>query len=219
MSGLGALYEIDLKKIIALSTLRQLGVIIIILSVGKLEITFFHLVSHAIFKAILFLCAGVVIHNLNGRQDLRYLNLMWKLSPVISIIIILGSFSLIGLPFLRGFYSKDLILEYLYLINNSLFLLIIIILRTMFTVIYSFRLFYFLVLKRGVIISYLNYKDLNGIIYPMMFISLIVVFLGSFFNWRVFFFPVFLNLNFKVKILNLFLIILGIYIFINQFFF
>jgi NADH-ubiquinone oxidoreductase chain 5 len=63
ISGLGANYEIDLKKIIALSTLSQLGIIIFILSLGQYEIAFFHLVSHAIFKSLLFLCAGYYIHN------------------------------------------------------------------------------------------------------------------------------------------------------------
>lgn len=71
ISGLGANYEIDLKKIIALSTLRQLGLIIRILSLGFIKLAFFHLLTHALFKALLFLCAGIFIHRLINFQDIR----------------------------------------------------------------------------------------------------------------------------------------------------
>jgi len=71
MAGLAALFEIDIKKIIALSTLSQLGVMIIILGGGFVSLSFFHLVSHAYFKAILFICAGILIHNIKDYQDIR----------------------------------------------------------------------------------------------------------------------------------------------------
>lgn len=71
MAGLGANYEMDLKKIIALSTLRQLGLIMGILSLGFYKMAFFHLLTHALFKALLFLCAGVLIHNIINFQDIR----------------------------------------------------------------------------------------------------------------------------------------------------
>merc|ERR1712042_77625 len=71
MSGLGANFEYDLKKIIALSTLSQLGVIIRVLRIGLKELAFFHLVTHALFKALLFICAGAVIHNIKNYQDIR----------------------------------------------------------------------------------------------------------------------------------------------------
>jgi NADH-ubiquinone oxidoreductase chain 5 len=71
ISGLGANFEIDLKKIIALSTLSQLGLIIGTLSLGFYKLAFFHLLTHALFKALLFLCAGTLIHNLNNFQDIR----------------------------------------------------------------------------------------------------------------------------------------------------
>merc|ERR1711952_394443 len=83
IAGITAIIEIDIKKIIALSTLRQLGIIMLILGSGNPILSFFHLISHAFFKAILFICAGMIIANIR----------------------------LCGLPFLRGFYSKDLIIE------------------------------------------------------------------------------------------------------------
>merc|ERR1719153_1949187 len=103
MAGLGANFEYDLKKIIALSTLRQLGVIIRILSLGFANLAFFHLLSHALFKALLFICAGAVIHNIKDYQDIQI--------PLTTFCINLANLALCGTPFLAGFYSKDLILE------------------------------------------------------------------------------------------------------------
>jgi len=82
ISGLGANFEFDLKKIIALSTLSQLGLIIRILSLGRYYLAFFHLLIHALFKALLFICAGNIIHNLNDCQDIRYMGGLIKLIPL-----------------------------------------------------------------------------------------------------------------------------------------
>jgi len=111
MSGLGANFETDLKKIIALSTLRQLGVIIIALSLGLVELAYFHLLMHALFKSLLFLCAGVYIHGYGDKQDIRTLGGVMESSPLTSFYFIGCSLALCGFPFISGFYSKDLILE------------------------------------------------------------------------------------------------------------
>ena len=111
MSGLGANFEIDLKKIIALSTLRQLGVIIMALSLGLVELAYFHLLIHALFKSLLFLCAGVYIHGYGDKQDIRSLGGILECSPLVSFYFLGCSLALCGFPFLSGFYSKDLILE------------------------------------------------------------------------------------------------------------
>jgi len=111
ISGLGANFEIDLKKIIALSTLRQLGLIIRILSLGFYKITFFHLLTHALFKALLFLCAGSFIHNMINFQDIRLFGNFFNQMPLTSICFNISRLALCGIPFLAGFYSKDLILE------------------------------------------------------------------------------------------------------------
>merc|ERR1712152_104487 len=128
----------DIKKIIALSTLRQLGVIIIILGIGNPILSFFHLISHAFFKAMLFICAGIIIHNIKDYQDIRkigfsYINIHFCIS-----IIIIANISLCGLPFLRGFYSKDFIIEIILIKGKNIFFLIIF--GTILTVIYSCRL-------------------------------------------------------------------------------
>merc|ERR1712095_98262 len=131
--------EIDIKKIIALSTLRQLGIIILTLGIGNPILSYFHLLSHAFFKAILFICAGIVIHNIKDYQDIRKIGLGYRnLNFCISIMLI-ANISLCGLPFLSGFYSKDLIIEII-IKGKNLFLFIRFIFGTILTVIYSCRL-------------------------------------------------------------------------------
>jgi len=111
MSGLVANFEYDLKKIVALSTLSQLGVIIFSISLGIYDLAFFHLITHALFKAILFLCAGVLIHGVGGSQDVRFTGGLIKSFPLVGVCINLANLSLCGLPFISGFYSKDIIVE------------------------------------------------------------------------------------------------------------
>lgn len=111
ISGLVAVYEYDLKKVIALSTLRQLGVIIFSISLGLFKVAFFHLIIHALFKAILFLCAGVMIHGVGGSQDIRHYGNQIRNYPIIRACLNIANLSLCGVPFISGFYSKDLIVE------------------------------------------------------------------------------------------------------------
>ena len=111
IAGLSALTECDLKKVIALSTLRQLGVIIARLGLGAPNLAFFHLITHALFKALLFICAGAIIHFSYHRQDLRNVGNLAPQLPITISALLIANISLCGLPFLSGFYSKDLILE------------------------------------------------------------------------------------------------------------
>merc|ERR1712173_53615 len=111
MAGCVAMLEIDIKKVIALSTLSQLGIIIIVIGAGAPILAYFHLLSHAFFKAILFICAGMIIHNIKDYQDIRKIGLTTIFMPIITSVILVANISLCGLPFLRGFYSKDVILE------------------------------------------------------------------------------------------------------------
>merc|ERR550539_386922 len=100
--------EIDIKKIIALSTLSQLGIIILILGIGNPILSFFHLLSHAFFKAILFICAGIIIHNIKDYQDIRKIGIRYNnLNYCISIIIV-ANIRLCGLPFFKRVLFKRL---------------------------------------------------------------------------------------------------------------
>jgi len=112
IAGIGACAESDLKKVVALRTLSQLGVIIISLGALEKSYCFFHLISHACFKALLFICVGACIHSVYGTQDYRRFN---KLSSTlyVSLFASVANISLIGFLFTSGFYSKDIILEVL----------------------------------------------------------------------------------------------------------
>lgn len=111
IAGFRACFEVDFKKVIALSTLSQLGVIIFSLRLGYYMLAFFHLMSHAFFKALIFISVGRVIHSLKDFQELRDIGGLWLRMPLTRGSLVLSSISLIGLPFLSGFYSKDLIVE------------------------------------------------------------------------------------------------------------
>jgi len=108
------LVQNDLKKVIAFSTTSQLGYMIFVCGLSCYDISFFHLINHAFFKALLFLSAGSVIHAMSGEQDMRKLGGLIKLLPVTYIMMLVGSLALAGFPYLSGFYSKDLILEIAY---------------------------------------------------------------------------------------------------------
>lgn len=111
MAGLAAFLEVDLKKVIAYSTLSQLGVIVMGLGLGSPLLVFIHLLSHALFKALMFVCAGVFIHYHNHRQDFRLIGGLGYMFPVTQLGIVFANLALCGFPFLSGFYSKDPIYE------------------------------------------------------------------------------------------------------------
>nr|YP_009059455.1 NADH dehydrogenase subunit 5 [Aliger gigas]AIN37251.1 NADH dehydrogenase subunit 5 [Aliger gigas] len=140
MAGLGANFENDLKKVIALSTLSQLGVMMMSLGMGMPSLALFHLYTHALFKALLFLCAGTIIHNSSNSQDIRSMGMIFCQAPLTISCMNVANLSLCGAPFLSGFYSKDLILE-VALFNSTNFLMILLIfLATGMTAAYSLRL-------------------------------------------------------------------------------
>ncbi|SPP90473.1 nad5-0, partial (mitochondrion) [Drosophila guanche] len=143
MAGLGANFEFDLKKIIALSTLSQLGLMMSILSMGFYKLAMFHLLTHALFKALLFMCAGAIIHNMNNSQDIRLMGGLSIHMPLTSACFNVSNLALCGMPFLAGFYSKDMILEIVMISNINLFSFFLYFFSTGLTVSYSFRLVYY----------------------------------------------------------------------------
>ena len=143
MAGLGANFEYDLKKIIALSTLSQLGVIIRILALGYPDLAFFHLLAHALFKALLFMCAGSVIHSVKEYQDIRIMGGLVYHMPLTRICINLANLALCGTPFLAGFYSKDIVLEVAFMSPINLISFLLYALATGLTVCYTIRLVYY----------------------------------------------------------------------------
>lgn len=141
IAGRAAIAEVDIKKIIALSTLSQLGLIFMTLGIGLPALAFFHLVAHAYFKAILFICAGGVIHRIKEFQDLRTIGGAVVNLPLALRIFLVANLSLCGFPFITGFFSKDLILELLMIRNVSIVIFILAIVATGLTITYSIRIF------------------------------------------------------------------------------
>nr|YP_010759002.1 NADH dehydrogenase subunit 5 [Ctenolepisma longicaudatum]WEX31827.1 NADH dehydrogenase subunit 5 [Ctenolepisma longicaudatum] len=144
MAGVGANYEYDLSKIIALSTLSQLGLMMMILSMGYAMLAFFHLIMHALFKALLFLCAGAIIHGVGDTQDIRCMGGLVNQMPLTLSCLNTANLALCGVPFLAGFYSKDLILEVATLSCIDFISFFLLFFSTGLTVCYSVRLSYYL---------------------------------------------------------------------------
>lgn len=136
-----AIAECDIKKIIALSTLRQVAIIIFTLRLGLPEIAFFHLITHALFKALLFICAGNIIDIHHHSQDLRQIGNVSTQLPVITTAISIANIALCGAPFLAGFYSKDLIIERITILiaQKNLIIFFIFVVATILTTAYSTR--------------------------------------------------------------------------------
>tara|TARA_B100001121_G_scaffold231491_1_gene204676 strand:+ start:299 stop:2209 length:1911 start_codon:yes stop_codon:yes gene_type:complete len=137
-----ALVQNDIKKIIAYSTCSQLGYMFFATGVGAYNVAMFHLFTHAFFKALLFLGAGSVIHSFNNEQDINKMGGVYKHLPYTYVLMVLGTLALTGFPFLSGFYSKDLIIEFAYLRGNTTgyYACGIGILTAVLTSIYSWRL-------------------------------------------------------------------------------
>ena len=139
-----ALVQNDIKKIIAYSTCSQLGYMFFATGVGAYNVAMFHLFTHAFFKALLFLGAGSVIHSFHDEQDINKMGGVYKHLPYTYALMMIGTLALTGFPFLSGFYSKDLIIEFAYLKGNSVgyYACGIGIFTAVLTSIYSWRLIF-----------------------------------------------------------------------------
>nr|WCS91902.1 NADH dehydrogenase subunit 5 [Dyscolus orthomus] len=210
MAGLGANFEFDLKKIIALSTLSQLGLMMSVLSMGNYQLAFFHLLTHALFKALLFMCAGAIIHNLKDMQDIRFMGNLMVQMPLTCICMNVSNLALCGMPFLAGFYSKDLILEIVCMDFVNMFIFFLFFISTGLTVCYSFRLCYYSITGDFNFYSFHSLNDEGWIMLKSMLIMLIsVIFMGSMLSWFIFPTPVMICLPVELKTLALIVSLIG----------
>nr|QYA18180.1 NADH dehydrogenase subunit 5 [Isoscelipteron pectinatum] len=210
MAGLGANFEYDLKKIIALSTLSQLGLMMSILSLGYYKLAFFHLLTHALFKALLFMCAGSIIHNVKNNQDIRNLGSILKSLPLTVTCMNVANLALCGIPFLAGFYSKDLILELVSMSFLNIIIYFLYYLSTGLTVCYSFRLIYYSISGN------FNFFSLNSIsdeyyvmLKGMMGLLFLAIMGGSMLSWLLLSTPVMICLPYYLKLMTLVVILIG----------
>nr|AOY39546.1 NADH dehydrogenase subunit 5 [Scolytinae sp. BMNH 1040075] len=214
MAGLSANFEWDLKKIIALSTLSQLGLMISILCLGGSTLAFFHLLTHALFKALLFMCAGAIIHNLGDTQDIRFMGGQIYFLPFTCMCMSVSNFALCGLPFMAGFYSKDLIAEFLSMSVSGWVVYFVFFISIGLTVSYSIRLSYFIFFGDYNVQVLTSLSEKNNMVMNKGMLGLIffVVFMGSFFSWVFIKNPYFIYLPFSMKVMTCFMILVGLFI-------
>nr|YP_010714148.1 NADH dehydrogenase subunit 5 [Plautia stali]WDD39711.1 NADH dehydrogenase subunit 5 [Plautia stali] len=209
MSGLSANFEYDLKKIIALSTLSQLGLMMSMLFMGYSIYAYYHMLTHAFFKALMFLCAGLIIHCMNDSQDIRHMGNLINYIPFTCSCFCISNLSLCGFPFLSGFYSKDLVLEYLTFNYYNFYIFILFYLSVGLTVCYSLRLIYFCFKGSSGLNVTLNYSEDNIMMYSLILLTMLSIFSGSLLNWLIFPYPLFMTFPMILKVLPLIFVFLG----------
>lgn len=185
-SGLIGVFQYDIKKIVAYSTCSQLGYMFFSRGMSNYNVSLFHLFNHAFFKALLFLSMGSIIHALCDEQDIRKMGGLLKFLPITYILVLIGSFSLLALPFLTGYYSKDFLLEFVYSIYNidGVYIYFIGVFAAFFTAFYSFRLLYWIFLAKAnffkIYILFLNELNFFMLI-PMVLLSILSIIIGYIF--------------------------------------
>ena len=181
------LVQNDLKRIIAFSTISQLGYMVMAVGLSQYNVALMHVVNHAFFKALLFLGAGAVIHSFSDQQDIRRLGGLIKFLPFTYTAMLVGSLSLLATPWLTGFYSKDLIIELAYgqYSFSGTYAFILGSITAGLTAFYSFRLIclVFLTVPNGPKQSYLNAHEANNkVIIPLFLLALFSIFFGFIFS-------------------------------------
>nr|YP_010535105.1 NADH dehydrogenase subunit 5 [Aelia sibirica]UYA97072.1 NADH dehydrogenase subunit 5 [Aelia sibirica] len=212
MSGLAANFEFDLKKIIALSTLSQLGLMMSVLFMGYSSFSYFHMLTHAFFKALMFLCAGLIIHCMNDSQDIRHMGGLINSIPFTCSCFCISNLSLCGFPFLSGFYSKDLVLDQMGFSYFNLYIFIIFYLSIGLTVTYSLRLIYYCFSGNMGLSMSLNYHEDLVMMMSLIPLTFLSIFSGSLLSWLIFPYISYTFLPLYLKLMPLFIILMGAWI-------
>ncbi len=230
------LVQNDLKRVIAYSTCSQLGYMVFSCGLLNYSASIFHLTNHAFFKALLFLSAGVIIHALNDEQDMRKMGGLLKLLPYTYVVVLIGSLALIGFPFLAGFYSKDVILEYAFTKSyyqwDAEFAYYLGTIAAFCTAFYSFRLIYltFISKTNSFLLRLINVQEASFFLgFPLFILAIASIFIGfllkdmfigfgtNFWNNSLFSFPLnnmFIELEFIpifIKLIPVFFSLLGVF--------
>nr|YP_010261474.1 NADH dehydrogenase subunit 5 [Brachymeria lasus]UIB40556.1 NADH dehydrogenase subunit 5 [Brachymeria lasus] len=220
-ASLSAIIEYDMKKIVAFSTLSQLSFMFIMYSFKNIDLVFFHLIIHALFKSVMFMSCGSMIHAMSGIQDIRFMGYIFNYMPLTSTILMVSMFSLCGIPFFSGFYSKDQIIECSYLLKNCMYMFILLFLSILLTFIYSFRLFYYLMMKKFSYFNIISFSESKNISISMTMLMMMTLFFGLMMNYfvyykiEIYFIEIFEKLlvySFYLLLLNMLLIYLKYYL-------
>ena len=183
LSGIIGFNQYDLKKIIAFSTCSQLGFMFFAVGIGNYTFALFHLVTHAFFKCLLFLCSGAIIHSIGDKQDIRKFGNLFSYMPLTGLATLIGMICLVGFPFTSGYYSKDLLMETVYNIPIvGSYIALVAMCTAGSTSIYSLRVFYYCFLndqeKRKEKIE----EAPRTMLFPMVILSILSIFSGHFLN-------------------------------------
>lgn len=213
LAGMAAFFEMDFKKVIAYSTLRQLGVIMLAIGLGRPFLAFFHLLSHAIFKALMFVCAGTYIYYHGHAQDLRVMGNITDCLPITQLGFIISNLALCGFPFFSGFYSKDPVYELTVNEIRNFVVGVFIVFGLLLTAIYSIRSLRFSQLGPKNQASFNCFR--NNLLYfvlPVIFLRFLAIIWGSALNWLLP--PLFLGaVSLVLGIIPIFLLVLSARIF------
>ena len=183
MAGLSATTEHDIKKIIALSTLSQLGLIMTRIGLNCPQLAFFHIVTHALFKALLFICAGSFINQHYHTQDLRWMGNLTHQIPVATSCITVANFALCGFPFIAGFYSKDLIIETAINLPTNIIMSLFAIYCVGLTTYYSFRFSVPILWTESLGAPFINITEYKAITTPIVLLASLSITVGSMLRW------------------------------------
>nr|BDQ44234.1 NADH dehydrogenase subunit 5 [Amynthas glaucus] len=183
MAGLSAMTECDMKKIIALSTLSQLGMMMAAMGLGMVNLAYFHMVTHALFKALLFICAGTLINSHMHSQDLRWMGNITSQMPTTTSCFILANMALCGAPFMSGFYSKDLIVESSIFYSNNLTMLGIILFTVSLTSFYTMRFSLATIWGPSNCSPFIHLEEGKSLTSPMLVLSSMSIISGATLIW------------------------------------
>ena len=211
IAGAAALFETDIKKIVALSTLSQLGVMMATLGAGLHLVAFLHLLAHAFFKALLFISVGSIIHLSRDYQDLRKVGASIKISPLTLSFCLLANLSLCGIPFCSGFYSKDMCIELFLTRTIHSPLSLVFFLATLLTCAYTARFLYIVsfLSSRNPTVLWINDKD-EKILWAIIGLAPLALTGGGFLRWLLISSPIVIPLSAMEKNITLSVVIAGV---------
>nr|YP_002791208.1 NADH dehydrogenase subunit 5 [Chamaeleo monachus]ABM89679.1 NADH dehydrogenase subunit 5 [Chamaeleo monachus] len=178
-ASMTAMCQNDLKKIIAMSTLSQLGLMMVAIGLNQPNLSLMHISTHASTKAALFLCAGSFIHNLQNEQDIRKMGNMKMMLPITSTCLVITSLALMGAPFLSCFYSKDPIIETAYASKMNTWIMIMVMTATAMTSAYSMRMIFYTLTKHNRNKTTMMIKETANQINPIIRLTALSILAGT----------------------------------------